>query len=56
MSNPTFRHWLQERYYQHKEECEHWHSIPSKTVAEYFNKYKWWLKREYKFQLTNGKK
>jgi len=38
---------------QHKDECEWWHTLPAKNIKEYFNKYKWWLKREYKFQLTN---
>lgn len=52
----NFRNWLQEKYFEHKDECSHWNTIPASSVKEYFNKYKWWLKREYKFQLTNNKK
>ena len=47
----AFRLWLQEKYYHHKDECESWHSIPENTVKDYFNKYKWWLKREYRHQM-----
>ncbi len=46
-----FRLWLQEKYYAHKEECESWHTIPESTVKDYFNKYKWWLRREYRHQM-----
>ena len=38
----SFRHWLQEKWMEHKEECYEWHSIPEVDLAEYFQKYKWW--------------
>ncbi len=47
----TFRKWLQEMWFDHCEEFEGWfHRQPDYNLREYFNKYKWWLKREYKHQ------
>lgn len=46
--NVRFRHWLTEKYMQHKDECEWWQTIPEKTLQEYFNKYKWWLRTLYR--------
>ncbi len=48
MKQGTFRHWLNEKWYEHKEECAVWHTAPCGDVKEYFNKYKYWLKREYR--------
>ena len=45
-----FRLWLQEKWYDHVDECNLWKTTPCGNVKEYFNKYKWWLKREYLFQ------
>jgi predicted solute-binding protein len=49
----TFRHWIQEMWMQHKDEyMELSMSIPESSAQEYFSKYKYWLKREYKHQKT----
>lgn len=46
-----FRLWLQERWYQHVLEIEEWTGrVPDYPLEEYFRRYKWWLKREYKHQ------
>lgn len=47
----TFRAWCQEMWYQHVEECLSWEGHePTGTPQEYFNRYKFWLKREYRHQ------
>lgn len=51
----TFRHWVQEKWYEHVEECRAWQGFePTGTPKEYFNKYKYWLKREYQHQTENS--
>jgi hypothetical protein len=46
-----FRAWCQEKWYEHKEEyLVIGQALPEEDMAQYFNKYKYWLKREYKFQ------
>jgi len=46
-----FRTWLQEMWMQHKDEYSDMHiPIPESNLAEYFGKYKYWLKREYRHQ------
>lgn len=44
-----FRSWCTEKWYEHCEEIEAWtgHS-PRYLSAEYFSKYKWWLRREFR--------
>lgn len=50
----NFRSWVQEKWYEHKEEVWAWEGFePTATPTEYFNKYKWWLKREYKHYLKS---
>ena len=47
----NFRQWVQEIWFQHIDELDAWeHQSPKYSPAEYFNRYKWWLKREYKHQ------
>jgi len=47
----TFRHWIQEMWMQHKDEYMELNLvIPESDAQEYFRKYKYWLKREYKHQ------
>lgn len=47
----NFRAWCQEMWYQHVEESLAWEGFETTaTPQEYFAKYKWWLKREYKYQ------
>jgi hypothetical protein len=45
----TFRAWCYEKWLEHCDEVEAWtkHSV-GYLSQEYFNKYKWWLKREYR--------
>lgn len=50
----TFRHWLNEMWQAHCDEllCNGQFEERRKLKpADYFHKYKWWLKREYKAQL-----
>lgn len=46
----TFRQWLQERWYNHLDELRDWgEPVPADyKLSQYFAKYRWWLKREYK--------
>ena len=47
----TFRRWLQQRWYAHCLEIEEWTGrMPTYPMSEYFAKYKYWLKREYRHQ------
>jgi hypothetical protein len=46
----TFRIWCQSKWYEHQEELESYRQPLSYSSAEYFNKYKYWLKREYKHE------
>ncbi len=51
-----FRQWVQEKWYEHVDESRAWNGFePTATPQEYFNKYKYWLKREYKHQMENSK-
>ena len=50
-----FRHWCYERWQDHCDEVVQWTgSSPRYLSAEYFNKYKWWLKREYRANNPRG--
>jgi len=47
----NFRAWCSEMWYQHCDEVEAWTGAsPSYLSAEYFGKYKWWLRREFRSQ------
>ena len=46
----TFRAWCQEKWYEHCTELESYGQRVSYNSKEYFAKYKYWLKREYRFQ------
>ena len=52
----TFRAWLQEMWFQHQTEREDWGQPVNYNLQEYFAKYKYWLKREYRYQqgVDNG--
>jgi hypothetical protein len=53
MSN--FRHWVQELWMQHKDEYVDLKlPIPEVSMDEYFQKYKYWLKREYRYQTKKS--
>lgn len=45
----SFRSWLESMWYDHQMEIEAYTGkIPEYPRQEYFRKYKWWLKREFK--------
>jgi len=48
----SFRQWCNEKWYEHVDESIVWNGYePTSTAQEYFAKYKYWLKREYKHQV-----
>lgn len=50
----NFRHFCNELWLDHIEEIiELTGKKPDYDGAYYFNKYKWWLRREYKFRKGN---
>lgn len=47
----SFRWWVNEKWYNHCDEVEFYTgSRPHYSPADYFNRYKWWLRREYRYQ------
>lgn len=51
----NFRTWCMEKWFEHVEESINWEGFePTSTKQEYFNKYKYWLKREYKHQRNDN--
>lgn len=53
MKETLFRLWLMRIYMEHKDEAQ---SLGFQTydVDTYFRIYKWWLKREYRYQQQNA--
>jgi hypothetical protein len=49
----TFRAWLHELWLQNSDEHRLYGELPY-SQEEYFQRYKYWLKREYKHQLENS--
>ena len=49
MKTSTFRMWVQEIWYKNTEEHLTFGEDPY-TIKQYWDTYKWWLKREYKHQ------
>ena len=45
----AFRHWVKELWLDNCEEHLTYGETPYK-MQEYWSKYKWWIKREYKYQ------
>lgn len=41
-------------WYEHKAELEYYGQQCDYDLRHYFNKYKYWLKREYKHQVQNA--
>lgn len=57
MDHKTFRHWLQEIWFEHLDELMSLGLPPPKyALKQYFNDYKYWLKREYRHQHGKDKK
>jgi hypothetical protein len=51
-----FRQWLHEMWLQHCEEFEGWfHRQPDYDLKDYFQRYRWWLKREYRHQQGDNR-
>jgi hypothetical protein len=50
MINSQFRHWCREKWFEHVDELALYREPVQYTAQEYFNKYKYWLKREFKHQ------
>ncbi len=50
----NFRFWLREKWYEHLAELESIGVECNYDISQYFNKYKWWLKREYRHQEKNS--
>ena len=46
----NFRQWVQEKWYEHLAELEAYGLRPQITPVQYFNTYKHWLRREYRYQ------
>ena len=51
----SFRLWLQEKWFEHCDELAGYGQAINYTSQEYFNKYKYWLKREYQHQQKQAK-
>ena len=51
----NFRSWCYEKWQEHQEELFQWEGFyPTATSAEYFGKYRWWLRREYRANNPRG--
>lgn len=50
-----FRHWLREIWYENCQEHQEHGELPY-TLQEYWNRYKYWLKREFRYQQRHGKR
>ncbi len=49
----NFKSWCQSKWYEHIDEMlMYTGKQPVYNYKEYFQKYKWWLKREYRFQKS----
>lgn len=48
----NFRAWCQEKWYEHCDEILSWSGHNVKYLSsDYFGKYKWWLKRQYRAEV-----
>jgi hypothetical protein len=52
MSNSNFKNWLRLIWLENCREHEDHHELPY-TLKEYWSRYRWWLRREYRFQQKN---
>jgi hypothetical protein len=53
MKTGSFRRWCQEKCFEHRDELESYHQTLEETSQQYFEKYKFWLKREYRHQQND---
>ena len=50
----TFRMWLQAKWYEHIDELINMGMPPpTYNISQYFTRYRWWLRREYRHQQGN---
>jgi hypothetical protein len=49
-----FRRWIEEIWRENCEERREWKD-DQQSITEYFSRYKWWLRREFRFQSKEGK-
>jgi hypothetical protein len=55
MKPNSFRMWCTEKWFEHKDELEAYKQPLPYTSQEYFQRYKFWLKREYQHQQKQAK-
>ena len=48
--NTSFRFWCREKWFEHMAELECYGQHLPYTQEQYFQMYKWWLKREFRHQ------
>jgi len=53
MKTSPFRIWVQEIWYQNSDEHLSFHENPL-TMKDYWDQYKYWLKREYRHRQLKG--
>lgn len=51
MKRSEFRKWVEEIWRENQEERIVWHDTPE-SLEVYFQRYRWWLKREYRYQRS----
>jgi hypothetical protein len=54
VNRKTFRHWIEEKWLEHVDECRAWRVEPCVNTQEYFNKNKYFLKQKYKDEVINN--
>lgn len=53
MKTNSFRLWCQEKWFEHKDELATYKQPLPYTAQEYFERYKYWLKREYRYRQND---
>lgn len=53
MKDSDFRLWVQHIWHENTREKEQFHELPF-TMKEYWQRYKFWLKREYKHRKNQS--
>lgn len=55
MKTSQFRHWLNEKWFEHKEEMLNYGAESFPDAATYFRRYKWWLKTVFQKEQQQNK-
>lgn len=53
MKRSNFRRWVEEIWRENQSERKIWRDTPE-SLQEYVRKYRWWLKREYRYQQNRN--